>query len=531
VFSEGVSAAAWPNVPHRLAALGLVVALSALLVTMWPSLHFAWVEQPAYSHGYLLLGIAIWLGYRELRRAPLGALEPSAIGLAALALVVAGATFGRAADVALATQLGFPLTLIMGLWAVAGRRTALRFLVPIGYLVFAIPVWDVINDALRDLTVVVVGELTRQSAIPAFIEGNFIHIPSGVFEVEGGCSGLHYLIVGCALSVLYGLLTFDRWLPRLYVVALGIVLALVANWIRVFVVIVAGHLTDMQHYLVTVDHYYFGWALFFVVLGPLFFFGRHLERVAPRYAPPPSRHGAEHAMRKPEAERASDLPARNTRRSGAANAMMVAAAGVLAVGAWLSFRVAARPAAPAAEWKLVLPAVEGWRYEGEWDSIMWPRFVNADVEGGARYGRGTEHVSVYIAHYAVQGQGKEVVYYENFPAGSSGIAGRAMVSEVLGGVTAIPLAELEVAEADGERRLVWYGYQVAGRRTGDPLVAKFYQALGSMQGRWDAQTIVAAAPCSADCASARETLARFAAAGFEPLLAFVQNDTRSIDSE
>jgi exosortase A len=518
-------------VPHRLAAVGLIVALFALLATMWPSLHFAWVEQPAYSHGYLVLGIAVWLGYRELRRAPLGAFEPSAIGLAALALVVAGAAFGRAADVALATQLGLPLTLITGLWAVTGRRTAMRFLVPVAYLVFAIPVWDGINDGLRDLTVVVVGELTRQSAIPALIEGNFILIPSGVFEVEGGCSGLHYLIVGCALSVLYGLVTFDRWLPRLYAVALGIVLALIANWIRVFVVIVAGHLTDMQHYLVTVDHYYFGWVLFFVVLGPLFFFGRHLERLAPRHASPSARGEAERATRTQEAERASDLPAQNTRGSASANAMIVAAAGVLAVGAWLSFRAAARPAAPTAVRNLVLPAVQGWRYEGEWDSIMWPRFANADVESGARYGRGTEHVSVYVAQYAVQGQGKEVVYYENFPAGSSGVAARATVTAVLGDDAAIPLAELEVAEPAGERRLVWYGYQVAGRRTRDPFVAKLYQALGAMQGRWDAQAIVATAPCAADCVLARETLTQFAAVGLEPLLAFVQSDKGSIDSE
>ncbi len=37
---------------------------------------------------------------------------------------------------------------------------------------------------------------------------------------------------------------------------------------------VAGYLTDMQHYLVRVDHYYFGWALFAVAMAVFFLLAR-----------------------------------------------------------------------------------------------------------------------------------------------------------------------------------------------------------------------------------------------------------------
>src|SRR5690606_25050605 len=84
----------------------------------------------------------------------------------------------------------------------------------------------------------------------------------GTIEIESGCSGLHYFVVGLALAVLYGEANRLSWRGRLRVAALGAGLAMLANWARIYVIVVLGHGTKMQHYLVAVDHYWFGWGLF-----------------------------------------------------------------------------------------------------------------------------------------------------------------------------------------------------------------------------------------------------------------------------
>jgi EpsI family protein len=505
------SDASLPRPPLAWPVAVVAVPLLALLATLWPALHFVWVERSAYSHGYLVLGICLYLGYRELRRGVDAPRQPSLVGFGVLAGLVVVAAAGRAADVALATQFAIPGIALAALWAAAGWAFAKRFWLPAAYAIFAIPFWDSINELLRTMTVGVVSWMTRQSAIPAFIEGNTIRIPSGTFVVEGGCSGLHYLIVACALSVLYGVLTFERWLPRLYALGFGIVLALVANWIRVFVVIVAGHVTEMQHYLVTVDHYYFGWILFFVVFAPLLLFGRHLDALAPARPSPTLASRAAAAPRSPSSH----------------NSYVVATGLLLAAGTALSALANARPEAPAETLKTALPAqIDGWTREGGWDGGSRPRFGGADAEGTGRYALAGSHVSVFWARYVVQRQGKEVVIYSNLPSGeNASVVARATARvEPTSGKPA-SLAELEVVDPDGTRRMVWYGYEIAGRRTADPVRAKLYQVVGAFRGRWDAQVIVASSACAPDCGGARKSLARWMAPGYEALLARVAEET------
>ena len=55
------------------------------------------------------------------------------------------------------------------------------------------------------------------------------------------------------------------------------VAGLVANWLRVASLIVIGHVTHMQHYLIRVDHLYYGWALFMLTMVPVFLLARRLE--------------------------------------------------------------------------------------------------------------------------------------------------------------------------------------------------------------------------------------------------------------
>ena len=51
------------------------------------------------------------------------------------------------------------------------------------------------------------------------------HVPAGSLEIAGGCSGLHFFIVGVAIAALYGELNRDSLRTRVQLVALAALLA------------------------------------------------------------------------------------------------------------------------------------------------------------------------------------------------------------------------------------------------------------------------------------------------------------------
>jgi exosortase/archaeosortase family protein len=70
--------------------------------------------------------------------------------------------------------------------------------------------------------------------------------------------------VGLALAGLYGELAGDSVRRRLLWLGLMGLFAIVGNWVRIFLIVIAAYETDMRTYLVTVSHYWFGWAVFVV---------------------------------------------------------------------------------------------------------------------------------------------------------------------------------------------------------------------------------------------------------------------------
>jgi exosortase/archaeosortase family protein len=99
------------------------------------------------------------------------------------------------------------------------------------------------------------------TSMPAVIEGNSIFIPFGQIVIADGCSGLRYFEIALALAYIIGLLNnYDerKLLPALLIAA---TLGLLANWLRIFILVIIGYATKMQSPLMA-NHEYFGWALF-----------------------------------------------------------------------------------------------------------------------------------------------------------------------------------------------------------------------------------------------------------------------------
>jgi EpsI family protein len=265
----------------------------------------------------------------------------------------------------------------------------------------------------------------------------------------------------------------------------------------------------MQHFLVT-DHYYFGWGVFTFFWAPVILVDRRLQRL--------------------QEERICDAAVRNRHEEAAqpsdfeTGVSAWLAIAVLGAAIWLSHGLTVPQLSARAE-AVQLPAVAGWRLLGGWSDAFRPAFLGASAEGSASYGRDGRQIDVYLAHFAAQSQGHEVVYFANRPEGEGGET----LSKATVGVEGreAPFTELEVADRDDGRRLVWFEYRVTGQPVAGEIEAKLRQASGALLGRRDAQALVLSADCASDCARARLDLGEFAREAVEPIYATVGDGLRA----
>ncbi len=267
----------------RVAVFG--IAWAALAITHWGALQALWASwwtnEQGNSHGILIVGVVAWLLYR-LR----GKLEYSGHGAAIWLLVIGTllnsivATLGLFAGVLAVEYVMLPLFVLVTLLGLFGSRALHYVWFPALYLYFAVPIWGLLAPFLQFLTVQANSALLQLSNISAYINGNFVTVPGGRFEIAAGCSGIHFFVVGLALGSLHAYLERPRFFRIALTTAFFGLLAIIGNWIRVYIIIVAGYLTEMQHFLVTVDHYYFGWAVFAVMMYLGFVLLRRFERPA-----------------------------------------------------------------------------------------------------------------------------------------------------------------------------------------------------------------------------------------------------------
>ena len=469
----------------------LAIALGTLVLTaglFWPtSIEIADLWQDTvrrrYTHGWLVLGIAVWLIWRD--RARLRAIEmaPPSFGWCVVAIGSVGWLVGFNAGLLAMTMLALPLLALATIWAAGGSGLAGRVAFPVLYLYFAFPVWEMINPLLQSVTALVNVWLTRIAGIPVTMEGNVIQIPAGSFEIAGGCSGLHFFIVALAIAALQGELDRDDWRTRWLLLGIAGVLALVTNWLRVFIIIVAGQLTDMQHFLVRVDHYYFGWFLFVFALGLYLYLSSRVPRRSRKES--------------------SSMPP-GAASSGRVLIFTVLSLAALASGPVWSFAETGPAAQPA---ELAPPSLRGWTGPGLNLTDWHPVFANSDEEFLVSYhDESGGDVALYHAVFFSQRQGKELRGYGNSVLGEhyqqKEIHRRELV--VPGGVVAV--TEQLAAGAGQYDLLVWSLFAVDGNPDTMDFASQLAYGIRSLRQSPIASVVAFAAECRPDCDSARRSL-------------------------
>jgi exosortase len=270
-----------PTFSRNLLFLSVAILLSAAAVglqrALW-GIHSNWSSVYGhFAHGYLVLLMSLWLAWQAWRRRTALRVSPWWPALGALLLLLALLVVSMQLGVESLLESLVPAILLAAVAGVFGLQSARVLLWPILFLFCGMPIWWVLNTPLQDLTIAIVNPLVRLSGVPAFIEGNQFHFPSGVIEIASLCSGLNYMVAAISLALFQGMLYLRDWRSRFKLVALSAAVALLANWTRVYSLMLIGYYSEMQSYLIRVEHIYYGWVLFMLFLWPVFLYGARLE--------------------------------------------------------------------------------------------------------------------------------------------------------------------------------------------------------------------------------------------------------------
>jgi exosortase A len=486
-----------------LLAFGLYQETVLYLIRLWNQL-----EIGEYAHGYLVLAISVYLILRK-RRA-LSGLTPCPDSRALLAIAAAGLlwTLATLVDVQMLQTVGLLLLVLAMVWTVLGNRITRALLFPILFIGFAIPIWFPLSPVLQDLTADAVFWLIRLLGIPAFRQENLIVLPAGSLSIEGACSGLRYLLAALTLGTLYAYLNYQTLRARLTVVVISAAAAVLANMVRVFIVVYLGYATDMQHPLVG-DHLSLGWYLFGGLVVILLVLDARLHR---HFQPAgPVSAAVENTV----------VCAKGTLQHVA---VMVAGVVLVSAGPAIIYRVNHQSHPDKGPFALTLPsATAGWAGPVASDDDWMPQYQGA-ITRKQVYQKGSERAILYIGYYPVQKQGEEVINDLNRISNKDVWQTRYPRAR-LRQTDDQPVLEQLLEKNGGVQRLVWYWYRVAGRHTTNRYEAKVLQVLGLVTGKPQASVMAVATDTGDDVGHARSVLGDFLSTMKAPLAKLADGST------
>jgi len=471
--------AAWRwALPALLAAalllLGLYRETGLAMVTIWE-------RSGTFTHAFVVPPISLWLIWRQ--RAALAQLTPRPqpwmllpLGLSALAWLL-----GDLGAVNALTQLALVAMLVLLVPVLLGLQVTRQLLFPLGFLFFCVPLGEFMMPLLMEGTADFTVAALRLSGIPVFREGLQFVIPSGNWSVVEACSGIRYLIASVMVGTLFAYLNYHSTRRRLIFVLVAMLVPLVANWLRAYMIVMLGHLSG-NRLAVGVDHLIYGWVFFGVVMLAMFMIGA-------RWAEP---------------ELATPVAAGSDATGGAAGgAQRWLPALLLSVLVLLGPQLALQGlslGAPAAAPRLSPPTLQarGWQTMSEALTDWTPAFESPAAQVLAGYEKDGHEVGLYLAYYAHQNYQSKLINSQNMLVRSDDpIWSQVEVGEQDFELAGRPLSLRSAAlRSDallrgGHRRLTaWQFFWVDGQLTSSDLRAKAYGVRQRLLGRGDAGAAV-----------------------------------------
>ena len=464
----------------------------ALLIIVWAVLGAAyhetaaamfatWMRSDTYAHAVLVPPIVLWLVWR--RRAALLQTHPRPWPLMLLP-ITAAALLWLVGDLVVANsaaQLAFTAMVVLAVPLVLGRQLTTEILFPLAFSFFAVSLGDSLTPQLMQWTADFTVAALRASGVPVYREGLQFVIPSGSWSVVEACSGIRYLMASFMVGSLFAYLNYQSTYRRVVFMAVSIAMPIVANWVRAYIIVMLGHLSNNE-IATGADHLVYGWVFFGIVIMAMFFIGA-------RWSEPEPVPGASPRSTGPAAATAP-IQAMQTPYAAAWPALLIGLVIVLAPRAvTLRLNEQATNAAVA----LSLPPVlaNGWAASEPALSDWRPKFSGGSAQATQTYSGPAGRIAVHVIYYRNQDETRKLVTSTNVLVGSDDrqwnpIRQGSAVVNLPGGDLSVRTADLLAAgNAERAQLKVWQFYWVGGQLTSSDVAAKLYSAWQRLGGQGD----------------------------------------------
>ncbi len=431
------------------------------------SMAHIWWRSETFAHGMVVYPISLWLIWRERDRLRGLIAVPAYWVLVALAGTSFGWLLGELGGVQAARHFALATMLIFTTWVVLGTGITRAIAFPLGFTLLAVPIGEFLLPVLTEHTADFTVGALRLSGIPVYREGNNFVVPTGSWSVVEACSGLRYLIASATLGLLYAYLSYTSLLKRSLFVLASVLVPIVANWLRAYMIVMIGHLSSMK-YAVGVDHLIYGWIFFGLVMLLLFWVGSFWR---------------EDTETRVEQSRPDSPTARASSPLGVLVAGVLAAA-VVTLGPSYSGRLESTESGFFV--RIDAPnAVKGWRIIEGQAAYLRPHFVGARSTFESLYERDGRELGLYIAYYADQREGAELISSQNVLVTERDRMWRQMDERTIS-IPGIAAGTSQTRLRSHDREITaWQWYWIEGQWLTDPRHVKLRQALNKLMGKGD----------------------------------------------
>jgi exosortase len=269
--------------------VGAWLACAALLYAgVLVKLVHDWGTDPTYSHGFLVLPIALFLVWQERDRLRQSPSRPSALGL-----IIIAASLGLFVVGSLGAELFVTRVSLIGVLAgtvlfVFGWDHLRLVAFPLAFLVFMIPLPAIVFDRATVTLQLVASsmgeELLRAADVPVLRDGNILTLPAITLEVNDACSGIRSLTALLSITALVGYFSDgSRW-QRALIGLSALPIAIGLNGIRIAATGLAASRFGPAAATGTI-HTASGWLVFVFALALVWALQKTLSSLALRAAP------------------------------------------------------------------------------------------------------------------------------------------------------------------------------------------------------------------------------------------------------
>jgi EpsI family protein len=391
--------------------------------------------------------------------------------------------------------------------SVLDKRQAILFYIPLGLLVLGLPIWDVFMSFLQALTVKTTLLLLNLSSIPAVAEGIFISIPEGVFKIVSLCSGMRYQVAAIILVLTYA--SWYHFNPKKVFIYILVIspLAFIANQLRIYIVVLSGHITDMQHYFVTEDHVSLGWIIFAITMFLFFYIVNIID------APKEQKNDSENIV-------INDGPllVGNSIKQSVGYVLILLLS--ISIGPIL-YAIYTNPIEHKSnERNLMVSDLDEWLLENPTLGTKSPIWAKGDIIITGQYKHDQSYIDLFVSHFLYQNEEKEAIsvsnqlfdpfYWEMYQETHKEILFSDNQNFKL--KETIIIEDLRTTKKDfgqAKSRIIWSWYKIGDQIAPDLYTAKLLNIKEILLGNPTVTIYIVSTDIKTDYSSARSTLYDF----------------------